>query len=147
MKKPFDYYAGYPGQQETPKWVGVTLGSLFGGMLLVAVGLGVHVFAPARSAQASTVAKATESPIAAPVVAAAPADEVAPAEAPIAAAPAVHKATHRAHGKHVARAMKPSSKPAFARTDAKFKKAQLYAKSVSRRDKKSRDDLDRLLGL
>src|SRR5688572_30319175 len=58
MAKQFDYYAGYPNQQKTPKWVGVAIGSVFGCLTLMMLAVGIRVVMPARIAEAS---KATEA--------------------------------------------------------------------------------------
>lgn len=138
MGKPFDYYAGYPGQQATPKWLGVVLGGVFGSLLLVTLAVGIRLVMPARTAQASVAPALT--PAALPVVAVAAAEPVAE-DASI--APASQKA-HRSHG-HKAKTRQGGH--AVAAATPKYKKAQLFAKSVSRKDKKARDDLDRMLGL
>ena len=143
MSKPFDYYAGYPSQQRTPKWVGVTLGSIFGGLSLIALVVGIRLVVPAHKAEASVVpVKAQDSANAQPLLAAAkPADEVAPARTE---APRVRSAKH--HGKQ-GRIALASAKP--QKSGVKYKKAQMFAKHVSssRRDKHSRDEIDRMLGL
>lgn len=161
MAKRFDYYAGYPGQQRTPKWVGVTLGSLFGGMTIISLALGIRLVIPPRTAEASTAQK--------PAV-------VAAAEAPALTVPAaaaapmtVHSASSdedgaavmkgSRHGKHGGKHAKLSKKSKGGHSIAlasnapsstpKYKRAQMFAKSVSggRRDKRARDDLDKMLGL
>ena len=141
MAKPFDYYAGYPGQQATPKWVGIVLGSVFGGLLLVAVGLGVHLLLPARAAQASVAppaASVAPQALAAETVT----DDLVAAEDD-APAPA-HKAL-RSHGP--ARLKNAGRSAGVAKSSPRYKKAQTFAKSVSRKDKKARDELDKMLGL
>ena len=142
MGKPFDYYAGYPGQQATPKWLGVVLGSVFGGLLLVTLAVGIRLVMPARTALASVAPAIAPAPQ--PVVAVAvAADADAPADKDASMAPTSQKA-HRAHGH---RAQPKQGGHAVATASPKYKKAQLFAKSVSRKDKKARDDLDRMLGL
>ncbi|MEO6952794.1 MAG: hypothetical protein ABI321_13385 [Polyangia bacterium] len=144
MSKPFDYYAGYPGQQATPKWVGVVIGSVFGGLLLITIGLGIRLVMPARTAQASVAPAMAPAPVPQPaLVAAAVADAPAAAEAP-----AASRSAHRSHGHKV---KKGGHAVAFGNAKnskaPKYKKRQMFAKSVSRKDKKARDDLDKMLGL
>jgi hypothetical protein len=145
MTKPLDYYAGYPNQQRMPKWVGVTLGSLFGGLTIFALAVGIRMVMPARSAEASMAPKPTpaETPVVAP---AAEAAVTAPAAAPVPAPSALVPNNARHRGSHV-RAMKAPRNPI---ADARYKKAQVFAKHVSgsnHRDKKARDELDKLLGM
>jgi len=157
MAKRFDYYAGYPAQQKTPKWVGVTLGSLFGGMTIISLALGIRLVLPPRTAEASVAQK--PAAVAAPLLAA----------APVEASPmTVHTATDNdsatvakssRHGKHGGKQAKLSPKAKGGHSIAlasnapskapKYKRAQMFAKSVSgsRRDKRARDDLDKMLGL
>ncbi len=150
MAKQLDYYAGYPNQQGTPKWVGVTLGSLFGGMTLIALAVGIRLAIPARTAEASMLPAKPQ--VEAPVLPAGQgaAEAVAQAQDESAVAPrAATSRTHQLHGgkrAHKALAL-ASHKPSKA--EQKYKRTQLYAKSVagSRRDKRARDDLDRMLGL
>jgi hypothetical protein len=150
MAKKFDYYAGYPNQQRTPKWVGLAIGSVFGGLTLIALGVGIRMAMPARSAEASalfmkpTAAAPVLAPEAAPVVAevddSAAVDEQAPVK-------------QRLHGKVGKKGKKGHSVALLShrptKADKKFKRAQVYAKGVatSRRDKRARDDLDKMLGL
>jgi hypothetical protein len=149
MSKPMNYYAGYPNQQRTPKWVGITLGSLFGGMLIIAVAVGARLLLPARTAEASVARPTppTEHPILAPVAApqiTAADDASADDAATVTAKHHHHHGKQLKHGKAVAMAAKSS------KHDAKYQHAQLFAKRVatgSRRDKKSRDELDKLLGM
>ena len=149
MMKRLDYYAGYPNQQRTPKWVGVTLGSLFGGLTIIALAVGIRMVMPARQAEASIAPKpAVEAPIApAQVAAVAPAAEAA---TPSELAPAPSSKRH--HGAHAMKAKtgKHGAAIAVAKVESpKYKKAQVFAKRVStnRRDKRARDDLDKLLGM
>jgi hypothetical protein len=122
-------------------------------MLLIAVAVGARLVWPARVAEAS-VAHDPAPPVDKPIVAPAAAPQVAAAEVPAAnddAAPAVGKHHHH-HGK----AMKHGKSVAMIghgrpdKKDAHYQHAQLFAKHVStgsRRDKKSRDELDKLLGM
>jgi hypothetical protein len=151
-----DYYAGYPNQQKAPKWVGVTLGSLFGGLTIVMLAVGIRIAMPPRQAEASV---APKPQAAEPVVAAAPAPQD---EAPVARAdraPAselgVTRYSSRHHGKS-AKGKKSHGKVAmFAKapvrdaSSPRYKKAAAYGKAVAsnHRDKKARDDLDKMLGL
>ncbi len=159
MAKRFDYYAGYPSQQRTPKWVGVTLGSLFGGLTIIALAIGIRMVLPARSAEASAVQK---QEVSAPLLAAAPAEApkvvaAAAVEQDDEAAPAPQKRSHVSRGKHrhgkagrvALMSSKKAAKVAKAAPNPKYKKAQVFAKSVAggRRDKKARDELDKMLGL
>jgi hypothetical protein len=141
-----DYYAGYPNQQRMPKWVGVALGSLFGGLLIVALAVAIRLVMPPRSAQASIAPKPEVSaPVAAPstptdaVVAAEP---EAPGRVAAPANPPQHSKSSRGKGVAKARPVKAPSNPRYV-------KAQAYGKSVSssKRNRKSRDELDKLLGL
>ena len=152
MAKRFDYYAGYPGQQRTPKWVGVTLGSLFGALTIVMLAVGIRIAMPPRKAEAS-VAPKPEPTTPVLVAAAAPAQPTVTADKP---ASELGVARYAGHGKHRHdKKMKKgkvalfAAKPAKAVPDARYKKAQVYAKSVSsnHRDKRARDELDKMLGL
>jgi hypothetical protein len=151
IMKPLDYYAGYPNQQKTPKWVGVTLGSLFGGLTIFMLAVGIRMVMPARTAEASVAPKPspTETPIVAPAPVAAVTPPVADEAAPSALAPA---SSHRHHGAHAMKGTKgkrASVMAAKAVEAPKYKKAQVFAKHVSggKRDKKARDELDKMLGL
>src|SRR5689334_3073022 len=62
-----DYYAGYPNQQRAPKWVGVTLGSLFGALTIVMLAVAIRLAMPPRQAEASVAPKPEPT---APIVAA-----------------------------------------------------------------------------
>jgi hypothetical protein len=153
MSKPIDYYAGYPNQQGMPKWVGITLGSLFGGMLLIAVAVGARLLWPARTAEASVArpAPAADQPILAPVAVpkVAAADKAAADTADEDDAGPATKHHHHHHGKQLKHG-KAVAMLGPSKHDAKYQHAQLFAKHVStgsRHDKKSRDDLDKLLGL
>jgi len=147
MAKRFDYYAGYPNQQKTPKWVGITLGSLFGVLTLIMLGVGMRLVMPARTAEASVAPVAQQT---APVVAA---PSVEMDESALAVGSDSRSASHRSsrhHGKAKKSSHVASSKPAKQAPPSKnYKKAQMFAKSVSgsRRDKRARDDLDKMLGL
>jgi hypothetical protein len=148
MSKPIDFYSGYPNQQRLPRWVGYTLGSLFGAMMLIAVSVGARLLWPARAAEAAVVKPIAPPTAGQPLLAppAATTNAVATAATDVGAPRAVGK--HHHHGKHMKGAVALAAhRPSKA--DAHFKKAQLYAKhmSGSRRDKRARDDLDKLLGM
>ena len=161
MSKRFDYYAGYPGQQGMPKWVGVTLGGVFGGIALLAIVIAVRMLWPAGVAQASlpVVAAAHAAAPSAPLLAdATPARSDAMAPSVLGAdddrPPArvgKHRGKHRdrggRYGKKAGRVALAAAKP--SKGGGKYKHAQVFAKQVSgsRRDKRARDDLDRMLGL
>ena len=143
MAKPLNYYAGYPNQQQTPKWVGIAIGSIFASLTLVMVGVGVHIAFPAKAALASVApAPRTE----APVVAAA--DHAAALEGADESRPAKAARASRHHGK-TKKAGHGAVRLAAHKPAKSYKKVQLFAKSVSgsRRDKRARDDLDKMLGL
>jgi hypothetical protein len=151
MAKPLNYYAGYPNQQQTPKWVGVAIGSIFAALTLVMVGVGIHIAFPASAVQASVAAgPETETPVAAtpavgaPMVAAAENDAVTADEA----RPAKAGRASRHHGK-TKKAGHGAVRLAAHKPARSSKKVQLFAKSASgsRRDKRARDDLDKMLGL
>ena len=149
MAKPLDYYAGYPSQQRMPKWVGVTLGSLFGGLMVVALALAIRLVMPARAAEASMAPKAAPAE---PMAVAAPAMEPTigkdePRQRTVEQSSA---RSHSRHHGHASKAVAKAQKAKPAKGDPRYKKAQMYAKSVSsssRRDKRARDDLDKLLGM
>ncbi len=155
MSKPFDYYAGYPGQRKTPKWIGIVLGSLFGTMALVVVAIGVRLLVPARVAQASVAKPAAASPETIVALAAVPATDSTVAGAgdetnDEAAQPDTRG--HKRHGKRgvkLAQATKAPKIPKLKETK-QYKRAQIFAKTVasgSHRDRKARAELDRMLGL
>ncbi len=153
MMKRLDYYAGYPNQQRTPKWVGVTLGSLFGGRSRSSRVASGHPHGDAgapgggeHGAEAPA-AEAGRSSRPAKVAVATPAPETAPSKALADQSSSKH---HR--GSHAAKAKKGKHAVAIAvakPASPKYQKAQMFAKHVSgnRRDKKARDDLDKLLGM
>ncbi len=151
MSKPIDYYAGYPNQHGMPKWVGVTLGSLFGGLLVVAVAVAIRLVMPPRSAQASVAQKAE---VTAPVATPAPSAPAIAAADPTPSDEPVERYATRHHGKakrgkHGKVAMYAKARPVKATPSPRYAKAQVFAKSVSSstRDRTSRDELDKLLGL
>jgi hypothetical protein len=155
MSQPLDYYAGYPNQQRMPKWVGVTLGSLFGGLLIVALAVAIRLVMPPRSAEASVAPKPEASaPVVAPS-APAPADPAVADDEPASPQPAAASPSSQGHhgkaksGKHGKMSRYAKARPVKATPNPRYAKAAAYGKSVSssKRDRKSRDDLDKLLGL
>lgn len=149
MAKQFDYYAGYPNQQRMPKWVGVAIGSIFGCLTLIALAVGIRTAMPARSAEASVLPPKPQAPAA--IVATNDAAPVVDAEDAT-----VQERVAKAHGKHQLRGAKGKKGHSIAlmakrpsKHDKKMKHAQMFAKSVAggRRDKRARDDLDKILGL
>lgn len=161
MSKPFDYYAGYPGQRKTPKWIGVVLGSLFGAMALIVVAIGVRLLVPARVAQASVAKPLAAAPSVDPVVdpVAAPAAATPASPVAVAGEPSVDAVPPRAHKRHGHGSAGKHGKGARSVVVAKaaplketkqYKRAQVFAKTVasgSKRDRKARAELDRMLGL
>ena len=161
MSKPFDYYAGYPGQQKTPKWIGVVLGSLFGGMAIIAVAIAVRLVVPAHVAEAAMIkptAPVVAPALLAPVAPAVAANSYSPtsvdeANAVGTTAGADHARRRHGKGKHNKVARGAGTKVAKApklKETKQYKHAQVYAKSISNashRDKRARADLDKMLGL
>jgi hypothetical protein len=162
MSKPFDFYAGYPNQQRAPKWVGITLGSVFGALTIFMAVVAIRMLMPQRSAEASmapkaaSVASAETTPGTAPVVAptGAPSEPVvatAKAAADLAAVEPgsrLHKKNKK--GKHGHLVAKLNRRMSAAPANPRYKKAQMYAKGVSassHRDKRARDEMDKMLGL
>jgi hypothetical protein len=155
MSKQFDYYAGYPNQRKTPKWIGVMLGSLFGTMALLVVAIGVRLLVPARVAEASDakpVAAAPVTPEANTILAPAADATAAVATADADSSDVKASPVRRGKGKHgkIARGAVAKA-PAKAMKETKqYKHAQTFAKSVSassHRDRKARAELDKMLGL
>jgi hypothetical protein len=143
--KKVDYYAmNQPWKM--PKWVGYTLGGVFGAILITCGVLIVVLTRPASAAVAA--APVVAEPVAAAAQVAAPAE--AQDEAPAAAAPAHEKSashghhrTAKRHDKHAKSTRVASAKPIM--TDAKA--SAIMAKHDSRQKRKDKDALDKLLGL
>lgn len=146
MKK-IDYYA-VQNPWRMPKWLGATLGGIFG---VIVIGSMI------------TIVQLTKSPTPPPVaaVAAAPVAQ-APAAAPVAAAPAAAKATapvasadvaapaHRASKKHAAAHGKKAKLMASAKAAPSIGAAQrqtILAKHDTKSKRSEKDALDKLLGL
>ena len=146
MKK-IDYYA-VQNPWRMPKWLGATLGGIFG---VIVIGSMI------------TIVQLTKSPTPPPVavVAAAPVAQ-APTAAPVAAAPAAAKATapvasaddaapaHRANKKHAAAHGKKAKLMASAKAAPSMGAAQrqtILAKHDTKSKRSEKDALDKLLGL
>jgi hypothetical protein len=147
--KRIDYYA-VQGPWKMPKWVGAAVGGVFA---VIAIGSACVIFAMVRPASVAPAAIAAAPGVATPAVTAAPAQPAAPIAAP-AAAPAAptdeaepvksaakHGKSHHAHAKTVVAKRAPSKSVSDSKAHA------ILAKHDSRANRKSKDDLDRLLGL
>ncbi len=131
MKK-IDYYAAHE-PWKLPKWVGITLGTLFGAVAVMALVLIVKL---TRMAHAETPPAVAAAPVAAPQ---APAQVETPPPVQPAVASAVGSAPV-AHAKHV----KSHAKVAPV---GHAKSRAILARHDSASKRKQKDDLDRLLGL
>lgn len=145
--KRIDYYA-VQGPWKMPKWLGATLGGIFA---VIAIGSAYLVFAmvrpPAAPAALAAAPSVTAPQPAAPVAVAAAPSAAADDEAP-AATPA--KASKSAKASKHAKAKKAHAKTAVAKRDKSLSDAKAHAilaKHDSKQNRKSKDDLDRLLGL
>jgi hypothetical protein len=122
-----DYYAA-PEPWKMPKWVAITIGTLFAS---VAFGAGLLVVYLTRTAHAQTPPAVAASAVSAPSIAApAPALENPPAPS-VASAPAKHgRPSHHA-------TMRPSHANA----------AGILARHDSKEKRRQKDQLDKMLGL
>jgi hypothetical protein len=134
--KRIDYYA-QPNPWKMPKWVGITLGGIFG---TVAVGAAVLIIQLTKPAHAEAVPAANTAVVAAP----AEPEEVV-TEAPVQPAPA--KAVRTAAPSKAKIAKIKQKKAAKALAASRAKKGSILARHDSREKRKQKDDLDRLLGL
>jgi predicted lipid-binding transport protein (Tim44 family) len=144
--KRIDYYAtGQPTKMS--RWLGAILGGVFGAIVL---GCGFAIFALVRTPVAGAAAAAAVAPVQPAVstpaaaqpaqsAAAATADDDAPGAA--SAHAAKHAKAKRTHAKVAA----ASSRSSTGISDQR--RAQILAKHDSKDKRKSKDDLDRLLGL
>jgi hypothetical protein len=148
--KKIDYYAVH-NPWRMPKWLGATLGGIFG---VIVIGSMI------------TIVQLTKSPTPPPVVAVAAAPVVqAPTAAPVAAAPTAVKATapvasaddavpaHRASKKHAAAHGKKAKLLASAKhspapsTMGAAQRQTILAKHDTKSKRTDKDALDKLLGL
>jgi hypothetical protein len=151
--KKIDYYASQT-PWKMPKWLGATLGGIFG---VIAIGSGLLIIQLTRSNTPAPIAAAAAAPIAAPAPAAAPA---APPTAPAAVAAKTtasadeipQAATSKHHSKkHAsAKAKKASAKLASAKKAPAMSTADrgtILAKHDTKEKRHEKDSLDKLLGL
>ncbi len=143
MKK-FDYYAvNQPWKM--PKWLGFTLGGIFG-VIAIGSALAIHDLTKSN-APAAVIAAVT--PAAKPVVAATEPTVVAPE--PAAAAPAAEKVATRSSSRHHAIAKKhaKASHVAVAKRGglSDSKAHAILAKRDAKSNRHDKDALDKLLGL
>ncbi|HEX4460404.1 MAG TPA: hypothetical protein VIA18_20645 [Polyangia bacterium] len=151
MKK-IDYYASQT-PWKMPKWLGATLGGIFG---VIAIGSGLLIIQLTHTDKPAPIAAVAAAPIAAPAPAvAAPAAPVAPA--PV-AAPATASADESAqaadtkhHSKHHAsRSSKKAARLASAKkakTAPVVSSGTILAKHDTKDKRHEKDQLDKLLGL
>ncbi len=137
--KRIDYYAQH-NPWKMPKWVGVTLGSVFGAVAVTALVLIVYL---TRSAHADTPPAVAAAAVAAP---SAPAQVGTPPPVqPEVAQPLVSAAAPK-HAK-ASKAAKSKVKATHNLAVAKQNRAAILARHDSHEKRKQKDDLDRLLGL
>jgi predicted lipid-binding transport protein (Tim44 family) len=134
--KKINYYA-QPNPWKMPKWVGITMGGIFG---TVAVGAAVLIVQLTKPAHAEAIPVANTAVIAAPAapeaVVTAPPVQPEPAKAARSSAPSKAKIA-KLNKKKAARSL----------AEARAKKSSILARHDSRDKRKQKDDLDRLLGL
>ena len=137
MKK-VDYYA-VQQSWKMPKWLGLTLGGVFGVIVLGSAVAAYELTKPAPSAVPEVAAAAAAPAVAAPVV-----TTVAPVTVTATSAPKSDAVASR-HAKHGAKKSKhvtvASNKAWHAKTNA------ILAKHDSKEKRKAKDDIDKLLGL
>jgi hypothetical protein len=136
-------YYQVPDQQKTMKMVALALSGIFGVVLIVAVGVFVHLVKPSFGSAQAAVAVPTEKdeakkdePIAAEKATAPATDNVADK------APVHHKASSSA--KHAVAHVSGSK---FERAVAKTQSESILAKHDTAKNRRAKDDLDKLLGL
>jgi hypothetical protein len=152
--KKIDYYASQT-PWKMPKWIGATLGGIFG---VIAIGSGLLIFQLTKANTPAPVAAVAAAPIAAPVAVAATAP---PAAAPVAVAaqnPAsaddsAQAADTKHHSKkHAAKSKKASAKLASAKkapspSVSSAQRGTILAKHDTKDKRHEKDSLDKLLGL
>jgi len=154
--KKIDYYASQT-PWKMPKWLGATLGGIFG---VIAIGSGLLILQLTRSNTPAPIAALAAAPIAAPApVAAPPAQPVAPAAvAPQATASAdeiPQPADTKHHSKHHSAKAKKAAKlasahksaPAAAPAASSAQRGTILAKHDTKDKRHEKDALDKLLGL
>lgn len=151
MKK-IDYYASQT-PWKMPKWLGATLGGIFG---VIAIGSGLLIIQLTHVNVPAPVAAVAAAPVAAPAAVAPPA---APAVAPVAVAAqttasaddSVQAADTKHHSKkHASKSKKASAKLASAKKAPPISSAQrgtILAKHDTKDKRHEKDSLDKLLGL
>ena len=153
MKK-IDYYASQT-PWKMPKWLGATLGGIFG---VIAIGSGIMIIQLTKSNAPAPIAAVAAAPIAAPAApAAAPAPVVQPSAPVVAAAtpaPTATDAPQLADNKHHSKKHAHAKKAAAAKMASAKKPAvsaaqrgTILAKHDTKGKKSDKDQLDKLLGL
>jgi len=156
--KKIDYYA--PRQSwKMPKWLGITIGGIFG---VIAIGSGLlilqltHPSQPAPMASLATAPLPTAAPVAAAskvVAAPAPVATAATAapDSPPEVADSKHHSKHHDHGKHAAakqaRLAAKKASSTSSPSPAAANRATILAKHDSKEKHHDKDALDKLLGL
>jgi hypothetical protein len=152
--KKIDYYASQT-PWKMPKWIGATLGGIFG---VIAIGSGLLIIQLTHTDKPAPIAAVAAAPIAAPApVVAAPA---APVAAAAVAAPATASADDSAQAadskhhskKHAAKSAKKAAKLASAKKTkaapvSTEQRGTILAKHDTKDKRHEKDQLDKLLGL
>lgn len=133
MKK-IDFYAPHE-PWKVPKWMGITLGTIFSAVAVTAAILIVHLTRDTRPTAPIAVAAATVSAPAATARV-----ETPPPVQPENQQPAV-SAAHTSHNKRT------SHRKVASRRYSHAKSAAILARHDSKEKRRQKDDLDRLLGL
>ena len=152
MKK-IDYYA-VQNPWRMPKWLGATLGGIFG---VIVIGSMITIVQLTRSPTPKPVAVVAVAPVAAPAAAApvaAPAATADQATAPVAAADDAAPAKRHASKKHAAAHSKKSKlmasakkSPSSGSTLGSAQRQTILAKHDTKGKRSDKDALDKLLGL